>query len=80
MAEVLFYHLTETTLYDALPGLVERSVARGWNVVIQAASDERREALDAHLWTFRDDSFLAHGSRFFSPRGRAIRTPRQCGS
>lgn len=62
MAEVLFYHLTESTLYDALPGLLERSVARGWKVVVQAASDERREALDAHLWTFRDDSFLAHGT------------------
>ncbi|MBO6902240.1 MAG: DNA polymerase III subunit chi [Rhizobiaceae bacterium] len=62
MAEVLFYHLTESTLYDALPGLLERSVARGWKVVVQAASEERREALDGHLWTFRDDSFLAHGS------------------
>jgi DNA polymerase III subunit chi len=31
-------------------------------VVVQAASDERVEALDAHLWTFRDDSFLPHGT------------------
>src|SRR6185295_6129046 len=23
--------------------------------------DERVEALDAHLWTYRDDSFLPHG-------------------
>ena len=23
---------------------------------------ERRDALDAHLWTFRDDSFLGHGT------------------
>jgi DNA polymerase III subunit chi len=62
MSEVLFYHLTESTLYDALPPLVERSLARGWKVVVQAASDERRDALDAHLWTFRDDSFVAHGT------------------
>ena len=27
MAEVLFYHLTESTLEDALPGLLEKSVA-----------------------------------------------------
>ena len=27
-----------------------------------AASEERVEALDAHLWTFRDDSFLPHGT------------------
>lgn len=62
MSEVLFYHLTESTLYDALPPLVERSLARGWKVVVQAASEERRDALDAHFWTFRDDSFLAHGT------------------
>jgi DNA polymerase-3 subunit chi len=62
MSEVLFYHLTESTLYDALPPLLERSIARGWKVVVQAASEERRDALDAHLWTFRDDSFLAHAT------------------
>ena len=28
---------------------------------MQAASEERVEALDAHLWTFRDDAFLPHG-------------------
>ena len=31
-------------------------------VVVQAASEERAEALDGHLWTFRDDSFLPHGT------------------
>jgi DNA polymerase-3 subunit chi len=62
MAEVLFYHLTESTLEDALPPLVEKSVQRGWKVVVQTGSAERRDALDAHLWVYRDDSFLAHGS------------------
>lgn len=62
MAEVLFYHLTESTLEDALPGLLERSLQRGWKAVVQTGSEERRDSLDAHLWTFRDDSFLAHGS------------------
>lgn len=61
MTDVLFYHLTESTLEDALPGLLERSVQRGWRVVVQAGSEERRDALDAHLWTFREESFLAHG-------------------
>lgn len=62
MAEVLFYHLTESTLEDALPGLLERSLGRGWRAVVQAGSEERRDALDQHLWVFRDDSFLAHGT------------------
>lgn len=61
MAEVLFYHLTESTLEDALPPLLEKSLGRGWRAVVQTGSDERRDALDVHLWTFRDDSFLAHG-------------------
>ena len=62
MAEVLFYHLTESTLEEALPGLLERSLERGWRVVVQAGSEERRDGLDAHLWTYREDSFLAHGT------------------
>lgn len=62
MAEVLFYHMSESTLEDALPGLLERSVGRGWRAVVQTGSEERRDALDQHLWTFRDDSFLAHGT------------------
>lgn len=61
MAEVLFYHLTESRLEDALPPLLEKSLERGWRVVVQAGSHERCEALDTHLWTFRDDSFLPHG-------------------
>src|SRR5262245_14000403 len=62
MTEVLFYHLTESTLEDALPGLLERSLKRGWRAVVQTGTEERRDSLDAHLWTFRDDSFLAHAS------------------
>lgn len=62
MTEVLFYHLTESGLEAALPPLLEKSLARGWRVIVQTGSEERRDALDAHLWTFRDDSFLAHGT------------------
>lgn len=62
MAEVLFYHLTESTLEDTLPGLLERSIGRGWRAVVQTGTEERRDALDQQLWTFRDDSFLAHGT------------------
>lgn len=62
MTEVLFYHLQGQTLEGVLPNLLERSLERGWRVVVQAASEERVEALDAHLWTFRDDSFLPHGT------------------
>jgi DNA polymerase-3 subunit chi len=60
--EALFYHLTESTLEEALPALLEKSLARGWNVVVHTGGEERRDALDLFLWTYRDDSFLAHGT------------------
>ena len=62
MTEMLFYHLQRQPLERVLPPLIEKSVERGWRVIVQAASDERVDALDAHLWTYRDDSFLAHGT------------------
>ena len=62
MPEMLFYHLQRQPLEKVLPALLEKSLARGWRVVVQASSQERVEALDAHLWTYRDDSFLPHGT------------------
>jgi DNA polymerase-3 subunit chi len=62
MTEILFYHLQRQSLERVLPTLIEKSLERGWRVVVQAAAEERIEALDAHLWTFRDDSFLPHGT------------------
>ena len=62
MTEVLFYHLQRQPLERVLPSLLEKSLERGWRVVVQATSDERVEALDAHLWTYRDDAFLPHGT------------------
>ena len=60
MAEILFYHLTRSTLEDALPQLLLKTLERGWRAVLQAVTLERIEALDEHLWTFRDESFLPH--------------------
>ena len=62
MTEMLFYHLQGQPLERVLPTLLERSLERGWRVIVQSSSEERVEALDAHLWTFRDDSFLPHGT------------------
>lgn len=62
MTEVLFYHLQNRTLESVLPPLLEKSLERGWRVAIQAGSEERADALDGHLWTYREDSFLPHGT------------------
>lgn len=61
MAEVLFYHLTHRPLEQALPDLLEKTLQRGWRAVVRAGGPERAEALNAHLWTYRDDAFLPHG-------------------
>jgi DNA polymerase-3 subunit chi len=60
--EVLFYHLERQPLERVLPNLLQRTLERGWRAVVQIGSAERLEALDAHLWTFADDSFLPHGT------------------
>lgn len=62
MTEILFYQLKGQTLEQVLPPLIARSLERGWRVAVQGASDERIEALDAHLWTWREDAFLPHGT------------------
>ncbi|VAW15910.1 DNA polymerase III chi subunit [hydrothermal vent metagenome] len=61
MTEILFYHLEQSPLEQVLPLLLEKTLARGWRAVVETASMERARVLDQVLWTFRDDSFLAHG-------------------
>ena len=60
MSEILFYHLESQPLERVLPVLVEKSLERGWKVVVETSSDELAEAIDTMLWTYRDDSFLPH--------------------
>ena len=62
MTEIWFYHLQRQPLEAVLPTLLERSLERGWRAVVRATSDERLSALDDHLWTFSDESFLPHGT------------------
>ncbi len=62
MTEILFYHLHRQPLERVLPQLLEKSFERGWRVVVQGSSEERIEALDAHLWTYNERSFLPHGT------------------
>ncbi len=63
MTEVLFYHLEHQPLERVLPSLVEKTLERGWRAVVQAGSEERADALDTLLWTYREESFLPHGTR-----------------
>jgi DNA polymerase-3 subunit chi len=61
MTEIWFYHLQRQPLEKAVPQLIEKSLDRGWRAIVQAKSEERLDALDSWLWTYSDESFLAHG-------------------
>lgn len=71
-AEIYFYHLERQTLENVLPTLLELSLKRGWRAVVQAASEERVEALDTLLWAYDEESFLPHGT---AGDGRASEHP-----
>src|SRR5581483_12429574 len=60
VTETLFYHLERRALEDVLPGLLEKSLERGWRAVIRTDSSERSDAIDNLLWTYDEQSFLAH--------------------
>jgi len=60
MTETLFYHLERRGLDDALPGLIEKTLERGWRALVRAESADRATALDSLLWTYSEQTFLPH--------------------
>lgn len=62
MTEVRFYHLSQISLSQALPELLEKVIERGWRAVVMASSPERVESLTQSLWTYKEGSFLPHGN------------------
>ncbi len=62
MTEISFYHLTVRPLEWALPKLLERTLETGERALVMLSSEERVEALNAHLWTYDANSWLPHGA------------------
>lgn len=62
MTEVLFYQLDRQPLDRVLVQLLTVTLGRGMKAAVQASSPERIAALDGHLWTHSDESFLPHGT------------------
>jgi DNA polymerase III subunit chi len=60
--EFWFYHLESQPLQAVLPVLLEKTLARGWRALLRFSTPERLDAIDAALWTYRDESFLPHGA------------------
>lgn len=59
--ELWFYHLERSGLDEVLPELLEKSLQRGWRVLVKSPDEERLQQLDKTLWTWREESFLPHG-------------------
>jgi DNA polymerase-3 subunit chi len=72
MGEVRFYHLTERPLESVLPVMLERSLERGWRVLVRGTDPVRIAELDTRLWTYGEASFLPHGT---AADGNAARQP-----
>lgn len=60
--DILFYHLTQSTLEDILPSLVERALVRFGKVTIQCVGKEKRDIIDTRLWVYADEAFIGHGT------------------
>lgn len=63
MTEVGFYHLTRSTLEQALPRLLEKAYAAGNRLLVRASDPEWLELLNRTLWTYGKESFLPHGTK-----------------
>ena len=70
--EVNFYHLTRSSLEDALPRLLAKTLQAGERAVVMLGSPERVDALNTHLWTCDPNGFLPHGA---AKDGEADRQP-----
>lgn len=57
----MFYEFSRKPLEQVLPALLEKTLERGWRAVVQT-DEERLDALDTALWTYSEESFLAHGT------------------
>jgi DNA polymerase-3 subunit chi len=60
--EFWFYHLEGQPLQAVLPVLLEKTLSRGWRACLRFSTPERLETVDSALWTYRDESFLPHGT------------------
>lgn len=59
--EIWFYHLERSSLDQVLPELLDRTLQRGWRALVRVADPRRLDEIDERLWTWREESFLAHG-------------------
>lgn len=60
MSEIGFYHLTRSSVAEALPALLGRTLAAGEKALVLCANEHQLTQLDAALW--HQAEWLPHGS------------------
>ncbi|MFI3242543.1 MAG: DNA polymerase III subunit chi [Alphaproteobacteria bacterium] len=58
-----FYHLINKKISDVLPKLVEKAYDLDKKIKIQTFTEEEVEEINSLLWSYKDTSFLPHGSK-----------------
>lgn len=61
MTQIGFYHLTRTSVPDALPPLLSRTLAAGQKATVWCSSTPLVETLDKALWQVSSPTWLPHG-------------------
>ena len=62
MTDVAFYHMTRSSLEQALPRLLERILETQKRAIVYGATQERIDSLNTTLWTYGRGSFIPHGT------------------
>ena len=61
MGTVLFYQLTRSSAEATARTLLDKSLPKGWRVMIRGTDAAMLDRLDHRLWSDPADSFLPHG-------------------
>lgn len=61
MTDIRFYHLQKQSLDQALPLILEKAYGAGHRTVVRLRDKKEVERMSAHLWVYKDKSFLPHG-------------------
>ena len=62
MTEIFFYHLGCSTLDKVLPILLQKTMIKGKRALVVVDCEANVEQLSHHLWTYKTDSWLPHGT------------------
>ena len=62
MVEIGFYHLTRTSLPEALARLLDRTLKTGQRALVLCPDAARLKALDTALWACPEPAWMPHGT------------------